>query len=97
MDYFDAQLLAGAALGLTEEQTDEIIDGDEDFDTPLIEKFGVDLEQFGDIANALLPLTPLVSSPLTNVSYHAFVRQLGDGNFLAIVKQKAAEQPEKEA
>lgn len=95
MDYFDIQLLAGAALGLTEEQTDEIINDDEDFDTPLMEKFGVDLEQFGEIANALLPLTPVVSSPLTKVNYHAFVRHLGEGVMLAVVKQKAAIQPAK--
>ncbi|EGG0282950.1 hypothetical protein ACWAOL_004510 [Vibrio parahaemolyticus] len=96
MDYFDTQLLAGAALGLTEEQTDDIINDDEDFDSPLLEKFGVDLEQFGAIAEALLPLTPTVQSPLTGTVSHAFVRQLGGGNCLAIVKMDAKEQPKKE-
>ena len=89
MDYFDLQMLAGSALGLTEEQTEAIINDDEDFDSPLIEKFGVDLDMFGEIASALLPLTPTVNSPLSGKVYHAFVRQLGEGEYIAIVKQDA--------
>lgn len=96
MDYFDLQLLAGAALGLTEEQTDAIIDDDEDFDTPLMEKFGVDFDQFAEVASALMPLTPTVQSPLSGEVSHAFVRQLGGGNCVAIAKMKAKEQPKKE-
>lgn len=97
MNYLDLQMLAGAALNLTEEQTDEIIDDDdENFDTLLLEKFGVDLEQFGQIASALLPFTPTLHAELTNTVYHAFVRQMGDGSCIAIVKQKAKEQPNKE-
>lgn len=95
MDYFDLQLLAGAALGLTEEQTDEIINDDEDFDTPLMEKFGVDFEQFSEVASALIHLTPTVQSPLTGKVSHAFVRQLGGGNCVAIAKIDAKEQPAK--
>lgn len=87
MDYFDSQMLAGAALGLTEDQTDEIINDDEDFDSPLMEKFGVDLEQFTKIAEALLPLTPVIGSELTKQLYHAFGRK-AEGHWLAIVKQK---------
>lgn len=93
MNYFDLQQLAGAALGMNEVQTDAIIDGNEDFDTPLTEKFGIDFEQFSEVAQALLPLTPTVQSPLTGTIIHAFVRQLGDGKFLAIAKMKAKEQP----
>lgn len=89
MDYFDLQMLAGAALGLTEEQTEAIINDDEDFDSLLIEKFGVDLDMFGEIASALLLLTPTVNSPLSGMAYHAFVRQLGEGDYIAIVKQDA--------
>lgn len=96
MDYLDLQILAGAALNLTEEQTEEIINDDEDFDTPLLEKFGVDLEQFGEIASALLPFTPTLHSELTKTVYHAFVRQMGGGSCMAIVKQKAKEQPKQE-
>lgn len=76
MDYLDLQMLAGAALGMTEEQTEAIINDDENFDDPLLEKFGVDLEQFGEIAEALLPFTPTLRSELTETIYHAFVRQM---------------------
>ena len=86
MDYFEAQELAGAALGLTEEQTESIINDDEDFDTPLLEKFGVDFDTFASIASALLPLTPMVKSPLSGTVSHAFVRDLGDGHCVAIAK-----------
>ncbi|EKO3874649.1 hypothetical protein P0F29_003290 [Vibrio metschnikovii] len=96
MDYLDLQMLAGAALGLTEDQTEDIIDDNEDFDTPLLEKFGVDLEQFGKIAWALLHLTPTVQSPLSGKVSHAFVRQMGNGHFLAIAQVLADEQPNNE-
>ncbi|EJL6420001.1 TPA: hypothetical protein SLZ57_003512 [Vibrio cholerae] len=89
LSLLDIEMLAGAALGLTEEQTENIINDDEDFDSPLLEKFGVDLEQFGDIAQALLPFTPTVQSGLSGVVYHAFVRQLGKGDFMAIAKVPA--------
>ena len=96
MDLFDIQRLAGAALGLTDDETDEVIDTDEDFDTPLLEKFGIDLDTFGNVAEALLPLTPMISSPLTKTVYHAFVRHLGGGDCLAICKRKVVLEKPKE-
>ncbi|MFP8968550.1 hypothetical protein ACKC9G_18355 [Pokkaliibacter sp. CJK22405] len=96
MHIVELQELAGAALGLTEEQTDAIFEDDEDFDSPLIEKFGIDFDQFCNVVEALLPLTPTLQSPLTDAVYHAFVRQLGAGDCRAIVKMKAKEQPKKE-
>ena len=87
MNYFESQMLAGAALGLTEDQTDAIIDDDEDFDSPLMAKFGVDLEQFTKIAEALLPLTPMVESERTKEVFHAFGRRMGSG-WLAITRKK---------
>ncbi len=89
--YWDYQELAGAALGLTEEQTAEIINDDEDFDTPLMNKFGVDFEQFMAVAEALLKLTPTVQSAITKDVKNAFVRQLGGGNCCAIVQQQYIE------
>ncbi|MCA3987793.1 hypothetical protein JKP12_18160 [Vibrio vulnificus] len=97
MDLFDIQRLAGAVLGLTDDETDEVIDTDEDFDTPLLEKFGIDLDTFGNVAEALLPLTPMISSPLTKTVYHAFVRQLSNGDCLAICKCKVELKNPKEA
>ncbi|HFS8442622.1 TPA: hypothetical protein ACH2LO_000654 [Vibrio cholerae] len=88
MDLFDIQRLAGAVLGLTDDETDDVIDTNEDFDTPLLEKFGIDLDTFGNVAEALLPLTPMISSPLTKTVYHAFVRHLGNGDCMAICKSQ---------
>lgn len=87
MNHFDSQMLAGAVLGMTEDQIEVILDDDEDFDSPLMKKFGVDLEQFTKIAEALLPLTPVVSSELSKQFYHAFGREM-EGAWFAIVKQK---------
>lgn len=88
MRYWEMQELAGAVLGLSEEQTEEIINDDEDFDTPLCEKFGVDFDSFCSVAEALLKLTPVLKSPLSGELDHAFVRQL-EGGYLAIIKSPA--------
>lgn len=89
MNIFEVQLLAEQALGLTPNQADEIIDNGEDYDTPLLERFGVNLEQFGDIARALLPLTPLIEDPTSSIPIHAFVRREEDGHAKIIVKKAA--------
>ncbi|WPC72969.1 hypothetical protein [Vibrio porteresiae] len=88
MRHWELQELAGAALGLTEDQTEEIIDSDEDFDTPLLKKFNIDFEQFSNVAEALLKLTPVLKSPLSGELDHAFVKQV-DGGYLAIIKTPA--------
>lgn len=86
----DLQMLMGAALGLTEEQTEDIINRDEtDLDDQFYEKFDVDTEAFGNLVEALLPLTPMIQSPLTQQLYHAFVRPIGNGNMQAIIKKAA--------
>lgn len=56
MKKVEIQLLAEQALGLTPDQADALIDSGEDYDTPLKEHFGVDLETFGKIADALISL-----------------------------------------
>lgn len=86
MNYWDAQQLAGAALGLTEEAFDKIIDEDESqLDDLLFEKFNVDFEQFTEIASALLKLTPLVESAISKELHHAFVRR-DERGYCAIVQ-----------
>ncbi|MGR5465473.1 hypothetical protein ACPV5G_21305, partial [Photobacterium damselae] len=65
MSHFEFQQLAGVVLGLTDKQIDDIIDNDEDFDTPLLEKFAIDFDQFTLIAEELLKLTPVLTSPLS--------------------------------
>lgn len=87
MNYWDAQQLVGAALGLTEEAFEKIIDEDESqLDDLLFEKFEVDFDQFMKIATALLNLTPLVESAITKELHHAFVRRDKHG-YIAIVQQ----------
>jgi hypothetical protein len=84
MNTVEIQLLAEQALGLTPDQADALIDNGEDYDTPLKERFGVDLETFGRIANALIPLTPVIEQPHTNQLMHAFVEfQNGRGTIIA--------------
>ncbi len=92
MGYLDDMALAGAILGFSEEKTDEMMDSGSDFDELLYERFGVDLEMFSKIADALLEFTPTVSSPLTGKVSHAFVRQMGGGNCCAIVQREASPQ-----
>ena len=83
MKKVEIQLLAEQALGLTPDQADALIDSGEDYDTPLKERFGVDLETFGKIANALIPLTPVIEQPKTHQLTHTFVEfQNGPGTII---------------
>lgn len=84
MDILDIQLIAEKALGLTPAQVDELIENGEDYDTPLQERFGVDLQTFGKIANALISLTPIIQEPQTDRLIHAFVEFQGErGHIIA--------------
>lgn len=84
MRQWELQELAGAALGLSEAQTTDIINGDEDFDTPLHDKLGVSFEEFSAVAEALIKLTPLLKSPMSEERNHAFVRKV-EGGYTAII------------
>ena len=53
MNHLDAEKLAHAVLGLTDEQGEDA----PDYDALLADKFGVDLETFWSIAEALIPFT----------------------------------------
>lgn len=84
MDYYDAQELACAILGM---DYDELVDEgrDSEIEDALYEKFEIDMEQFCDIVKALLPFTPKVKAGLSGDVYHAFVNEK-EG--VMIVKQK---------
>lgn len=86
MKKVEIQLLAEQALGLTPDQADALIDNGEDYDTPLKERFGVDLETFGKIASALIPLTPVIEKPHNRQLMHAFI-QFQNGYSTIIAKQ----------
>lgn len=70
---WQVQDLAAAALGISEDEWDRIQDEsaeDETLNQQLDERFGVDLEQFGNVVDALLPFTPIVE--INGNRYHAF-------------------------
>ena len=91
MNYYDAQILACAILGVN---YDDLVDeGREDeIEEAIYVKFGIDMEQFTNIVEALLPFTPIVQAGLTGNMYHAFVNEK-EG--LMIVKQKVVEEDKK--
>ena len=76
IDYFDAAELAAAVLDLPE------IEADEDIDTvadAFLHKFGMDLEQFAELARRLVPMCAMDKSPLTDTFRRGFVR---DGAYI---------------
>ena len=84
MDYYDAQDLACAILGM---DYDELVNEgrDSEIEDALYEKFEIGMGQFCDIVKALLPFTTTVKAKLSGDMYHAFVNEK-DG--VMIVKQK---------
>ena len=91
MNYWDAQELACAILGLN---CDDLVDEgrENEIEEALYEKFEIDMEQFVKIVEALLPFTPVVQAGLTGNKYHAFVNEKES---LMIVKQKVEEEGQK--
>lgn len=96
LDHFDLQELAGLVCGMTDKESDAVINDDEDFCTPLLNKLGVDFEQFSQVASALINNLNLGFSPMTERIYLGASR---DGvwvgpkidmtsNFLQITDQK---------
>lgn len=64
--------LAGLFCGLTEEETENILNNDEDFDTPLHEKFGIDFDQFGEIIDSVEKNIIVGISPISGKAYISF-------------------------
>ncbi len=64
--------LACIACGKTEDQASTLIDSEEVEDL-VFETFGVDLQTFAEIVEALLPLTPVVVTAITGSRVNAFV------------------------
>jgi hypothetical protein len=80
MNYIDAEELADAILGLTDDQ----VNNAPDYDALLDDKFGVDLETFSAIADALMQFTIPARAAISGEMFRGFVK---DGAF--IVKQLA--------
>ena len=98
LDHFELQEMAGLLCGLTQTQTEDIMNGDEDFDTPLLEKLDVDFEQFSNVVNALLsgnklnlglsPLTGRVYLGLQSESMFIGHKRDITSDFIQIMEQK---------
>ena len=87
MKYWDAEELACQILGLDYDAL--VDDGREDeIEEGIYNKFEISMDQFTDVASALLKLTPLVKSDLTGSLYHAFGVPEGDA-WRAITKEIA--------
>ena len=71
IDHVDAAELAAAVLDLPEIKTDEDIDTVAD---AFFDEFGMDLEQFAELARRLVPMCAMDKSPLTDAFRRGFVR-----------------------
>ena len=91
MNYSDLQELACTILGL---DYDKLVDnGEEDYiDKSLYNEFGIDIDQFGDLVKALLPLTMPLKSSLTKEWHYCFGKE-DHGLWRAIIKMKATVKP----
>lgn len=75
MNEFDFQDLGAVVLGLTEEE----YESGPDLDVLMIEKLGVDMEQFEAVARALVPYTIPTTVALSGRVFRGFVH---DGAFV---------------
>lgn len=75
----------GEVKHITELDIDDSKYEDTDFNDLTLTHFSVDFEQFAGVVDALLPLSPVVSSPMSGKKYHAFMSKDG----LAFIKTEA--------
>lgn len=80
IDEFDAAEVAAAVLGIDDPDVDEQID---DIDTAIYDVYGIDLQEFTRILEALIPFCAEGKSPLTGNHYRGFAK---DGCFLAKIQ-----------
>ena len=86
--YDELQELSCAVLGL---DYDEIVNEgrESEIDEKLYEKFEIGIEQFQNVAEALIEFTPLVGGGVTGDVYHAFGKVLDSkGRFFCLAKTK---------
>lgn len=60
-------------------------DMDEKIHNGLVERFGVDYDTFDGIVQALLPMTPVLQSPLTGALNHCF-GFVYEGDFISLMQ-----------
>jgi hypothetical protein len=83
IDEFDAACVVAAVFNKEEPEDDEDIDALDDL---LLERFGIDLPNFAELVERLLPLCAQNTSPLTGIRYRGFIHPK-HGHF--IVKTEA--------
>lgn len=72
---FEVQELACYVCGLTEKQTDELLNKDDRSEEELLfDRYGIDFEQFYNIVSDLIKFTPVVQTALSGMKVQAFVR-----------------------
>ena len=83
IDYWESAELAAAVLGVEAPETDKATEAIED---QFVEKYGIDLNTFSEIAERLLPLCAMDKSPLTDTFRRGFVR---DGSYIVKITTDA--------
>jgi len=69
---WEVEELACVVCGKSEEETEQVLN-DSLVDDILYEKYEIDFETYYEIVKDLLPLTPVITTALTETRYHAFV------------------------
>ena len=83
INYWQSAELAAAVLGVEAPKTDKATESIED---QFVEKYGIDLDTFSEIAERLLPLCAMDKSPLTDAFRKGFVR---DGAYIVKIATAA--------
>jgi len=86
MDY-DIEELAGYAMGLSEDEVEEMIN-DGTVDNLLYEEYEVNLDTYQKIVEDLLPFTQRVQAGITGEWYHAFVDEGPPSRMICKIKCK---------
>jgi hypothetical protein len=83
IDYWESAELAAAVLGAEAPETDKATEA---IENQFVEKYGIDLSTFSEIARRLLPLCAMDKSPLTDTFRKGFVR---DGAYIVKITTDA--------
>jgi hypothetical protein len=73
MRYWELQELLCFATGMNSEEADDFCNNNGDYDDLCFDKFDVDFEQFSEIAEALLKLTPIIELGISKKHVNCFV------------------------
>lgn len=66
--------------------------GDGDVIDAIFDRWGTDVESFTEIVSALLSLTPVIASPLTDQKCHAFLKPHDDGEAMIVMIKRTCKE-----